>query len=261
MKHLIALMLFLSCLASALQASTTPQDSAPTRPGQVLFERGIKAYRAGDFAEAEAHWEACFEEPLNSSERGRVAHNLGNSAHRRGDELQAVGWYTLGLRHTPRKPELWENLEFVRAAAGLEAADGGDLADTFKRLMKSVLPSEARGLFGLGLGILLLCFLGEAFRGGRFWSRMICMSLVLTALMATPWICMQRSLESDPLLIVGTPSVALRSEPRLSLSSTGKLLAGREVERLDELPGWVRVQDVEGQRGWVQESAVFELRR
>ena len=254
MRFFASLCLFFASYMGSLQAQAAS-------PSSVLFERGVKAYRAAEFGEAEAHWLGCFAEDLSDEDSGRVAYNLGNSAHRQGHELDAVGWYTSALRYLPRDPELWENLEIARAAAGLEAADGGDLKATYRRLMRSFLPSEARGLLAFGLGLLLLACLGEALRGGRFWTRSIWVCLVLCAFLSIPWFSMRKELGGNPVLIVAKPSVALRSEPRQGLPSTGKLDAGLELQRIDALPGWVRVEEADGRRGWVPETAIFELKR
>jgi len=242
--------------AGAAQASERPLSDA-----EQLFQRGLEAYRAADFAEAEAHWSACYAQDLAHEDKGRLAYNLGNAAYRQQQELRAVGWYTLALRHLPRDRELWQNLELARAEAGLEPADGGDLAATLKRLLGAFHPAETRQLMLLGLVLLGLACLGEALRGGRLWTRAIWISLVLFGLCSLPWLHMLNAQVGDPVMILGKPSVALRSEPRLSLPSTGKLLGGAEVERIDELPDWVRVEDSSGKRGWVQASAVFALRR
>lgn len=257
MRLRLLLLLWLSLTGAAFaQASERPASDA-----EQLFQRGLEAYRAADFAEAEAHWQACYDQDLAHEDKGRLAYNLGNAAYRQQQELRAVGWYTLALRHIPRDRELWQNLELVRAEAGLEPADGGDLSATLKRLLGSFHPAETRQLMLLGLVLVGLACLGEALRGGRFWTRSIWISLLLFGLFSMPWMHMLNGQLGDPVMILGKPSVALRSEPRLSLPSTGKLLGGAEVERIDELPDWVRVEDASGKRGWVQASAVFPLRR
>jgi len=227
--------------------------------GEAFFERGVGAYRQGQYAEASAHWKACLDEPLAPGARGQVLYDLGNSSFRQGEALDAVGWYSAALRHLPRDRELWSNLELARAKAGLEPADRGNLRDTMERLLGAFRPSEARTFFALGLALVLLAALGEALRGGRLWARLFGLSWLLALGMVTPWLHWQSHQGGDPLMILAKPSVALRNEPRLELPSTGKLNAGSEVQRVDELPGWVRVRGGDGSLGWVQESAVFEL--
>ena len=54
-------------------------------------------------------------------------------------------------------------------------------------------------------------------------------------------------------------SVTLRTEPLESRTAVGELATLEEVERLDELPGWVRVERADGLRGWVRAESLFAL--
>jgi uncharacterized protein YgiM (DUF1202 family) len=41
----------------------------------------------------------------------------------------------------------------------------------------------------------------------------------------------------------------------------GNLASGTEAERLDELPGWVKVAMSGGNSGWIESRAAFALNR
>jgi hypothetical protein len=62
-----------------------------------------------------------------------------------------------------------------------------------------------------------------------------------------------------PMLVIGAGDVSLRAEPLEDRAAIGALESLEEVERLDELPGWVRVERKDGLRGWVKEETVFPL--
>jgi tetratricopeptide (TPR) repeat protein len=225
------------------------------------FGLGVEAYRRGDYAEAEAHWLVALETPRPPEETARIAFDLGNAAWRKGEPLVAVGWYQVALRHAPRDRDVWHNLELARASAGLEPVDRGDLRDTVERLLTSLRPEEARLLALLGLLPLACAFLGEALRGGRTWRRAIWAGVLFALFAAAPWVRGSLPGPSDPLLVVRAPTVGLRSEPRTALEPIARVDAGEEVERIDALPGWVRIRTADGTRGWLQEDAVFTLSR
>ena len=235
---------------------------APRAFGQAdePFQRGVEAYRRGDHAEAEAYWRTCLEFDLPPEERARVAYDLGNAAFRRERMFEAVGWYRVSLQLSPRQPDAWHNLELACMAAELEPVDRGDLRSTIKRLLEALDASERRLLvllalvpFGLVLGF-------EAVRGGRNWRRLALVGLLGMAVATAPWVHGRRARASDPHLVVRTPNVPLRAEPRSELVAIGELAPGDEVERVDALPGWTRVETADGVRGWVPEDALFSLR-
>ena len=223
------------------------------------FDRGVDAYRRGDFAEASVFWRSCLDDELAARDRARVAYNLGNAAWRGGDALEAVGWYTIALRGDPRSADVWHNLELVRAEAELEPADRGDLRATWNRLVTSVTPAESRVLVLLALLPLALALLGEALRGGKLWRMAALGCLALAALFAVPWMGHLLADGGETVLVVRTSPVALRSEPRRDLEPVGQLDPGAAAVRIDALPGWVRVETEDGVRGWLQEEAIFSL--
>ena len=128
-----------------------------------------------------------------------------------------------------------------------------------RRVLEAVTPSEARRFVWLAAGLFGLALLGEALRGGRLWRWMGLAAATLLAVALVPWIYGMAGGDEDPLLVVGTPAVGLRTEPRQALSPIAQLDPGDEVERIDELPGWVRVETTDGTRGWVPEPTVFAL--
>lgn len=227
---------------------------------QAGFERGIDAYRHAEYAEAETLWRETLEEELPDVIRARLYYNLGNAAWRQDHPMEAVGWYSASLRISPRDSDTWSNLEFVRAESGLDPADRGDLRSTLKRALLALRPEEARLVAFVALGLLALLLAGEAFGGGRVWRRLAFLGALLTITCCLPFFYRLGDAAQDPMLVVRAPSVSMRSEPHPSRQPIGKLDAGEEVERVDSLPGWVRVTRADGVLGWVQEEALFPLR-
>lgn len=252
MRNLIWIALL--CVTTSLCAAQDPLDQS--------FERGVEAYRNGAYAEAEAVWTTLYSsEGLTDSARADLSYNLGSCMWRDERKSEAVGWYTLGVRLAPRDRAARANLEYVRAESGLEPDDRGDLKATFKRLTSMLTPAE-RGNF-VGLALLLVAFAGgcEILFGGRWWKRALFVALAVLALALVPWFVGILEREVDPMLVVAERAQKLRSEPSTSRGATAEIKPGETVERVDALPGWIRIEADDERRGWVREDALFALRR
>jgi tetratricopeptide (TPR) repeat protein len=239
-------------------ASHGAQDSAQPR---ASFERAAQAYRAGDLEGARQLWIALLEEPADAGgvERSAVLYDLGNVAYRQGRPLEAAGWYTACLRLDPRHADARANLELARAQAGLEPAERGDLLGTLRLLLASLTLRESEwlvlalcGLLALGLGF-------EALRGGALARRLSLAAALFVALALVPWIYNLREARRAPLFVVAKDGADLSSEPNRDAARIGRLAPAAMPERIDALPGWVRVRAGDGTTGWVEESAVLPL--
>lgn len=227
---------------------------------QASFERGVEAYRRGDYREARAQWQATLGEDIDALGRARVYYDLGNAAWRAGEELAAIACYSAAVRLDPRHAEAWQNLELARAKAGLPPADAGDLAATLRRLLANLRPDERRTLLFAALCLWSVVLAFEVrFGGGPARAALLGATLVLV-LAAVPWAYGHLARERlAPMLVISKSGVTLRNEPLEARAAVGELASLEEVERIDELPGWVRVERADGQRGWVRSESVFPL--
>lgn len=222
------------------------------------FERGVEAYRAGRYAEARDAWCATLSQELDEPGRARVFFDLGNAHWRLGESLRAIACYTAAVRLDPRQADAWENLEFARAKAGLPPADSGDLGATLRRLGTSLRASERRGLLFFALLAWCVVLALEARFGGRPLRATLLAATLLAALAAAPWI--HGLLAGEPVpsafAVAGVP---LRAEPQEARAAVGELAVLEEVRRIDELPGWTRIERADGERGWVRADALFDV--
>lgn len=239
-------------MPSALAVQTTPEP-APTD--------AVSAYRRGDYETASAIWQRELQEARDPGEKARLAYDLGNAAYRAGRVLEAVGWYTVALRHAPRDGAVWANLELARAEAGLEPADRGDLAATSRRVVSSLTLAESEWFVLGSLALLAGCLAAEAFLGGRLARRAALAAVAVTSLALVPWGWNLVATGARPALVVAADGTPARSEPRPDGTRLFELEAGARVERLDALPGWVEVAGEDGRPVWVAEGALFDLVR
>lgn len=239
---------FVSLAASSFARAGEPSDT---------FERGVTAYQSAAYGTAREHWLAALSEA--DADRASTLYNLGNLAFREKRPLEAAGWYTASLRVEPRSSDAWHNLEFARREAGLEPADRGDLRATAKRLAASLTLLEAERLVLAIAVVLALAFAWEALRGGRLakWACGVCAGLLVLALI--PWTWQLAHQGGDPLFVIQPEGATLFSEPRDAAPVIGRLSPATEAERVDAIPGWVRVRGSEGAVGWIAEETCLAL--
>lgn len=237
--------------------------AAPAADQEGSFGRAVDAYRRGDYEAAESYWRATLEEPLTTplttKERARVLYDLGNAAWRRGEALEAVGWYTACIRIDPRNRDAWYNLNRARSESGLEPADRGDLPATLRRLVRSLTAAESAWLVLAAALLLALPLVGEALRGGRAWKGLSLAAALLLLVSLVPWSRRLFDDPGDPYLVIAQPAIVLRAEPREDLPAIGALDAGEEVQRIDELADWLRIERADGEQGWVPRDTLLAL--
>jgi tetratricopeptide (TPR) repeat protein len=242
--RLLQLLLALLLLAGAARA----QDA------------GADAYRAGDYDTATTLWQDALSVAEAPPERARLCYNLGNAAYRRGERLEAIGWYVACLRLAPRHARAWANLELARAEEELPPADSGNLEDTLARAVSALTRGEAEWLALAALALLALCLLGEALRGGAWrGASLLVLCTLCVALVPLGWHLTRD--DGRTLLVVRAGGAPARSEPRPDAKRLFDLAAGAEVRHLDALPGWVKVEGQGRREVWVREDALFDLQR
>jgi len=200
-------------------------------------------------------------ERLSSSERARILYDLGNVAYRKKELLEAVGWYSAALRLSPRDPDVWWNLEHARSEAKLEPADRGDLSATLRRLVSSLTLSESEWLVLVALALWAAVLGAEAVRGGRAWRRLALAGALVVVASLAPWIYNVSRAAEHPLLAIQDGKLQVKSEPRADAPAIAEVAAGEEVERLDALPEWTKIELASGLQGWARKSALFALDR
>ncbi len=239
----------------ALFAATTANAQLDTE-----FEDGVVAYRRGDWESARALWSELADEPLSRDDRAVLYYDLGNAAFRSGRVTEAVAWYTSSVAWKPRNSDAWSNLEFARRQSNVEPADRGDLSSTIVRLLTSLDYDEAKWLLLASLLPLLLALTGEALRGGALWRRLSFLALVAMIVAAAPLVWQLANRPRSPYMILEQPGAALRSEPRADATSIAQAETATVARGIDRVPGWVRLETIAGERGWVPADSVLELR-
>ena len=83
--------------------------------------------------------------------------------------------------------------------------------------------------------------------------------IVVLGLGLVPWLFNLAGSGSRPVFVVVEDGAALRSQPAEAGAVIGRLMPGSQADRIDSLPGWVRVEQAGGSRGWVGADEVVAL--
>lgn len=231
-----------------------------TESTERAHDRAVAAYQAGRYEQARELWlaELGSEDP-EALDRAALLFNLGNTAFRDKKPLQAAGWYTAALRLDPRHADAWHNLEFVRREAGLEPADRGDLTATARRLLTVMTLAESERALFAALAVLVLALAWEALRGGTAAKVVAWVSFGLVVVLAVPWTWQTLHADERAVFAAQPEGAALTSEPRADAALIGRIAAGTVLERVDLLPGWVRVRRDDGTVGWIAAETCVPL--
>lgn len=240
-KNVLALILCSVCAFASEAGQLAAIDAA-----------AMEAYRTQNYELAEQQWTRALElEEVGASsfERARILHNLGNSALREGEALEAVALYRASLKLRPRSAATLANLDFARTEAELDPAPRASF-------LGSLTLAEMERLVLFLAFALFLMLVGEAYLGGAFKPAAVVAALLLLASLI-PWASQLGDSNLEEAMVVKRAGTSLRSEPRAGATTLVKLKAGTEHAVRDELPEWVALETADGVEGWVKAADLW----
>jgi tetratricopeptide (TPR) repeat protein len=226
----------------------------PAPPAQADAAAAAAAYDRGQLTTAVAHYQALL---TDQGADPAVLYNLGNCAYRQGDFGQAMVYYERARRLAPRDAAIIENLNFVRAQAGITSTRRNGPAAAALELRDRLRPDE-----WLGLGTLLWC-IGWLAAGLRRWQRRmprwpmaVCFALAAAAVGAS-YAQQQSSYRPGQAIIVAdeTPVLPVPLPPTAAVPPKRLLQVGEAVDIRETRTEWCRVRAGQDE-GWVRVTAV-----
>ncbi len=230
---LVLLPLALAFGGAPLEAQAAPDDA-------------VRAYRAGDYAAADAGFAAAYEV---SGDR-RLLRARGNCLFRMGELARARWAYERARLGAPRDEELLANLRLVRRRLELPPDPEGFTAG-LRRQLDRFRWSERAAVCGFAMLLAAGCLvLGWR----RLWLRWLGLACLLPGLVLAGdvlWLA-----PSQPLQAVALVDLAITSEPRADLPPVAEVRAGVLVSLAGGTEGgFVRVQAGD-RRGYAPRDAV-----
>jgi tetratricopeptide (TPR) repeat protein len=223
------------------------------------------AAAAGAAAEAKAHYDAGRWEQAAAAFTAQAEAQPGEPAwhYGRGGALlkagrlgPAVAAYERAFALAPRDRDVRENLDFALRRAGEELAPAGVPPALFA-LFTLGSERELAGLFWLAAWAALL--LGAAALLRRAPPRAAFAAASLWLLLGLWWAGLRAALPPGRA-VVTSGRAELRNGPGPGFTVGATVPEGRRVAVLSERDGWLEVGTLkEGERGWVEASAVERL--
>lgn len=230
---------------------------------QDAFDRGNELYRKGDYAGAAKSYESILKDGKESAE---VYFNLGNAYYKMDSVAPAIYYYEKALLLKPNNKDIKVNLSFAQKMA----------IDDIKAVPKAGFSKILYGFAGswhydtwawiaVGAAVLfLLLFIGYYLAGTTrlkrgFFVGMFVTLPVLLLTVATAFFVRSETAAERPA-IVFAEVVSVKSEPLENADDAFILHAGTKVFITETLDNWKKIQLADDTVGWIEESAVKELK-
>jgi tetratricopeptide (TPR) repeat protein len=241
-RRLLAGILVLSCFRLLAAASDT-----------ASFETANRLYEQGRFKEAANAYVSL----LNSGFASSAVHfNLGNAFFKSGDLGRAIAAYRQAHKLAPRDPDVRANLQFVR-----EQVEGPRVTPSrFQRWLEHLTLDEwaclATGALWIALFSMAALQLRPAWKSTLRRVALVtgCATLILGGCLAGAW-----SFSTQPMAIVISDSVSVRSGPLDEGATLYTMRDGAEARILDQKANWLLVE-TGPQRGWLKQKDVLVRR-
>lgn len=220
-----------------------------------LWNAGIQAYNAGDFAGAIRDWEEIRSAGLMSRE---LYYNLGNAYFKDGQLAPAILWYERTLRLDPSDADVRYNLDFARALTQDKIEEVPEIFfEQWGHAMCYLLPSNTWAVIGLvGLALLVACvllYLLGSTPGRRKLGFFAGIAAFIIAFLGWDFAQWQRqeALRQD-MAIVMRPVSSVKSSPSENGAKDLFILhEGTRVKILDNVSGYSQIEIGDGRQGWI----------
>ncbi|RZJ72405.1 tetratricopeptide repeat protein [Flavobacterium sp.] len=231
--------------------------------GQAGFEKGNELYRKGDFQGAADAYEAVVTSKRASAE---LYFNLGNAYYKLNRVAPSIYNYEKALLLNPTDSEIATNLKFAQK---LQIDDVKETPKVgFRKMIEdftSQLHYDAWAKFAVGGAFaVLLFFVGYYFSGTTLVKRIFFVSMFLAlffiVLSVFAAIFEKSTYEAERPAIVFSAVAFVKSEPQKTAQDAFTLHEGTKVYVLETLDNWKKVALLDGNVGWIETSAIRELK-
>ncbi|MBO4610676.1 MAG: BatD family protein [Bacteroidales bacterium] len=220
-----------------------------------LWQSGVDAYAAGDWAAARESWTAILE---SGQESAPLLTNIGAACFKEGDLAHAILYFEKALKADPSYADAKYNLEFAQTFLKdrIESVPEFFIAGWI-RALRCGLASNVWAviflvLFALALGLLLLFLLGgtTAARKTGFFAGLVALLLSLVCLGFS--LRLRADYRANTSAIVVSPVSVARSAPDNNSGTDLFILhEGTKVRVLDSVGSWDNIELADGRQGWI----------
>ena len=220
-----------------------------------LWNAGVEAYTAGDYASALQDWEEVRSAGLMSRE---LYYNLGNAYFKAGEIAPAILWYERALRLDPSDADVRYNLEFARSQTQDRIEEVPEIFfEAWGHSMCYLLPSNTWAVLSLvflacTVALALLFLLGST-RGRRRLGFFAGIAALLLTFLSWDFAQWQRTeaLQQNRAIVM-RPVSSVKSSPSADTAKDLFILhEGTSVKILDTVSGYTNIEIADGRQGWL----------
>ena len=220
-----------------------------------LWNAGVEAYTAGDYASALQDWEEVRSAGLLSRD---LYYNLGNAYFKTGEIAPAILWYERALRLDPSDADVRYNLEFARSQTQDRIEEVPEIFfEAWGHKMCYLLPSNTWAVLSLvflalTVALALLFLLGSTSGRRRlgFFAGIVTLLLALLGWDFAQW--QRTEARQQNRAIVMRPVSSVKSSPSADTAKDLFILhEGTSVKVLDTVSGFVNIEIADGRQGWL----------
>ena len=230
---------------------------------QSGFEKGNALYAKGNYSEAAVAYESVLNSNQHSAE---LYFNLANTYYKLNKVAPSIYYYEKALVLNPKDQESLNNLKFAHKKT----------IDEIKVIPKVGFAKLVRDFTGIynyntwgwatvGLATLfLLFFIGYYFLEITVWKRAFFVGMFIAILVllitASSAIFEKRYFDTEKPAIVFAEMANVKSEPRDGGKSLFLLHEGTKVYVEEVIGKWKKIQLTDGTEGWIESSAIKEVK-
>lgn len=230
---------------------------------QTGFEKGNTLYQKGKYEQAITEYESVLATKQHSAE---LYFNLGNCYYKLNKVAPAIYNYEKALVLNPDDAEITNNLKFAQKLQIDEIKVIPQVG--FAKMIHdftSIFHYNTWAWISVGLSTLfLLCFLGYYFSRFTLTKRIFFFGmfalLLLLLISVTTAISEKNHYESEKPAIVFAEMVLVKSEPQKASNTVFTLHEGTKVFIKESLDNWNKIQLTDGTEGWIEKTAIREVK-
>ena len=226
---------------------------------EALFQSANDHYAQARYAEAISDYEKILDQDLVSA---AIYYNLANAHYKLNNVGETVYYFEKALQLAPGDPDIRNNAAFAENMK-IDAIEKLP-ENTVKKWVDntlSLLTFDGWAITSIvTLSLFVLLFLGYYFSYITLRKRVFFITAISSILLAVVSLSFAYTAfakaQSDQPAIVFVPEVTIKSEPSPNSPTAFTLHEGTKVMVLETIESWKRIQIVDGQVGWIEETDI-----
>ncbi|MES2573406.1 MAG: tetratricopeptide repeat protein [Bacteroidota bacterium] len=231
---------------------------------QSSFEKGNDLYQKGKYDQAISEYESILASKKHSAE---LYFNLGNCYYKLNKVAPAIYNYEKALILNPDDAEIMNNLKFAQKLQIDEIKVVPAVG--FSKMVQNFTATfhyNTWAWISVGFSILFLAFfIGYYFLQTTLLKRIFFIGmfvlLLLLLISVSAGISEKNHFENEKPAIVFAEVTEMKSEPQKASNTALMLHEGTKVFVLETLNNWRKIQLTDGTEGWIEKTAIKEVKK